>query len=827
MTSFLSCKILEEQRKGFRMKERTLPELLAPVGSMESLRAAVNNGADAVYLGGKQFGARAYANNFGLTELAEAMDYCHLRGVKVYVTVNTIYKDSERQALLQFVHSLYTMGADALIMQDLGAASEIHRLFPDLPLHASTQLTANSRQDVEALQKLGFEKVVLSRELNLAEIKAIHAQVDVELETFIHGALCVSYSGQCIMSSMLGGRSGNRGRCAQTCRLPFGLYEGYTKKAEGHLLSTKDIETIAILPQLIESGISSFKIEGRMKTPEYVAGVTAIYRKYMDLYAKNPAEYAVEEADQKRLLQLFNRGGFSEGYYFTHSGRDMMSPMRPKSWGLKLGFVDSYDKKHGRVAIRTREPMVPGDGIEIWTQSEPHVGSNINKASRAGEVISLSLQGDIQKNDVVYKTNDKALNDLLKATYAKDTRTKAICGAFFAKPGSPMTLKVWDKDGNEGFAVGAVAQEAQNQPLSEEKLKSQLSKTGGTSFAMEEMTITVEGNLYVPMGELNQLRRDAIADLEKKLLERSHRKGLEKLPKVQVQNGQFHYEKMMTVLVTTHAQFMAAVTHSSIGRLYVEINRETEPLFDEMIEQAHQAGIALYAALPRVFRAYGKKRYETLLQHLLDSRLDGFLVRSMGQLDACRKTGKKLVADFSFNAFNSADVAFWSSQGVESLCLSPEMNLTEINEAATTLCEMVVYGHLPLMTTHQCPIGNFAGNKESGMYCDLRHNGGQWYLKDRKGEEFPLLTDCELCVCSILNGKPLFTLKFFEELLATPTGSIRLQFTLEDAAQTDRIIEAHESALEEWVDLKPMVRSLIRDMSQKGSTKGHYFRGIE
>ncbi len=809
------------------MKERMMPELLSPVGSMESLRAAVNNGADAVYLGGKQFGARAYANNFGLTELAEAMDYCHLRGVKVYVTVNTIYKDSERQALLQFVHSLYTMGADALILQDLGAAEEIHRLFPDLPLHASTQLTANSRQDVEALQQLGFQKVVLSRELNLAEIKTIASQVDVELETFIHGALCVSYSGQCIMSSMLGGRSGNRGRCAQTCRLPFGLYEGYTKKAEGHLLSTKDIETIAILPQLIESGIASFKIEGRMKTPEYVAGVTAIYRKYMDLYAKNPAEYAVEEADQKRLLQLFNRGGFSEGYYFTHSGLDMMSPKRPKSWGLKLGFVDSYDKKHGRVTIRTREPMVPGDGIEIWTQSEPHVGSNINKASRAGEVISLSMQGDIQKNDVVYKTNDKALNDFLKTTYAKDTRTKAIYGAFFAKPGSPMTLKVWDGDGNEGFAVGAVAQEAQNQPLSEEKLKSQLSKTGGTSFAMEEMTITTEGNLYVPMGELNQLRRDAIADLEKKLLEKSHRKGLEKLPKVQVQNAQFYYEKMLTVLVTTHAQFMAAVTHSSIGRLYVEINQETEPLFDEMIAKAHRVGIALYAALPRVFRAYGKKRYEALLNHLSQSELDGFLVRSLGQLEDCRKTGKQLVVDFSLNAFNSADVAFWKEQQVQSVCLSPEMNLTEINEAATRQCEMVIYGHLPLMTTHQCPIGNFAGNKESGMYCDLRHNGGQWYLKDRKGEEFPLLTDCELCVCSVLNGKPLFTLKFFEELLATPTGSVRLQFTLEDAAQTDRIIEAHESALEDWVDLKPAVRSLIREMGDKGSTKGHYFRGIE
>ncbi len=289
------------------------PELLSPAGSMESLKAAVNNGCDAVYLGGKAFSARQYAGNFSLQELEEACDYCHLRGVKVYVTVNTLYKEEELKGFLEFVSRLYEMGADALIMQDAGAARLVREHFPDFPLHASTQMTANSLADVEYWAGQGFRKVVLSRELSLEEIQEITAHTDAEIETFIHGALCVCYSGQCIMSSILGGRSGNRGRCAQTCRLPYTLYRGYDNIAEGYLLSPKDIATVDILPQLIEAGIASLKIEGRMKNPEYVAGVTGIYRKYIDMAFDSPATYAVDPQDKKALAQLFNRGGFTEG----------------------------------------------------------------------------------------------------------------------------------------------------------------------------------------------------------------------------------------------------------------------------------------------------------------------------------------------------------------------------------------------------------------------------------------------------------------------------------------------------------------------------------
>jgi len=389
------------------------------------------------------------------------------------------------------------MGVDALILQDSGAAKMVRETYPDFPLHASTQMTANSLEDVRYWESLGFSKIVLSRELSLDEIEEITSQSQSEIETFVHGALCVCYSGQCIMSSVLGGRSGNRGRCAQTCRLPYTLYKGQDKLQEGYLLSPKDIQTVSILPQLIEAGIASLKIEGRMKNPEYVAGVTGIYRKYIDKYFDDPEHYEVSLEDMKTLTQLFNRGGFSEGYYTSAGGQDMMSVERPKTWGLKIGFVDSYIPKYNRVTIRTREPLVPGDGIEIWTSNGPHVGTNISKASKAGEVISLTLEGDIQKNDVVYRTYGKSLNDTLRKTWEKDTRKKSIWGLLKAKKGQPLALQLWDMSGNNVYVTGEVVEGAENQPTSIEKLKQQAEKMGATSFVLESLDLEVDDDIYV------------------------------------------------------------------------------------------------------------------------------------------------------------------------------------------------------------------------------------------------------------------------------------------------------------------------------------------
>ncbi len=807
------------------MLSKIKPELLAPAGSMESLKAAVQNGCNAVYVGGKEFSARQYAGNFSLEEMEEACDYCHTRGVKVYVTVNTVYKDKELKGFLDFVGKLYQIGVDALILQDAGAAKLVKQYYPDFQLHASTQMTSNSLADVQHWQSQGFDKVVLSRELTLDEIKHITEHTEIDVETFIHGALCVCYSGQCIMSSMLGGRSGNRGRCAQTCRLPYTLHKGYDKVAEGHLLSPKDIATISILPQLMDAGIASLKIEGRMKNPEYVAGVTRIYRKYIDLYAEHPEQYTVDQADIKELLQLFNRGGFTEGYYTSEGGLDMMSVERPKTWGLKVGIVDKYLPQHKKVVIRTREPLVPGDGIEIWTQTEPHVGCQVTKHSKAGEVITLTLEGDIQKNDVVYRTYGKALNDTLQKTWEKETRKLPIFGILKANVGEPLALQLWDNIGNSVYVKGDVVEQAGNQPTSADKLKQQTEKMGATPFVLVDLDVQTTDNAYVSIGGLNALRREATEKLEEAIKKKSKRNRTPQNAEIHVAKEPKQLQKQLTVLVSNLEQVEAVVKQKGVSVLYVESTEALAENLEQVIAKCRKYDVQCFVALPRVDR--GRAADLAYLETYLQSDIDGFLVRAAGQLSAVKASGKKIVVDYNLNVVNREAVLFWKEQGADKICLSVENNLQEISKMADRDCEMVVYGYLPLMVTQQCPIGNFAGGKQSGLYCKERFREELYFLRDRKGEKFPLMTDCERCVCSILNGKPLFTLKFYDEILDNAVGSVRLQFTKEGPARVERIVKAYSEMTKDTANCSAETKSLLQQMSEKGSTKGHFFRGVE
>ncbi|MCI1931195.1 MAG: DUF3656 domain-containing protein [Clostridia bacterium] len=801
------------------------PELLSPAGSFECVRAAVQNGCDAVYIGGKDFSARQFAGNFDIEEIEKTVEYCHLRGIKVHCAVNTLYKNQELNDVMKYVSTLSQIGVDALIIQDIGLADIVKKTF-EIPVHASTQLTANSLEDVNALYKNGFSRVVLSRELSLEEIKYILKNTEAEIETFIHGALCVSYSGQCIMSSMLGGRSGNRGRCAQTCRLPYSLYDGYKKITEGYLLSCKDIETVTILPKLIEAGITSFKIEGRMKNPEYVAGVTKIYRKYIDTYINTPNEYKVDEKDVKTLLQLFNRGGFTEGYYQTHSGNSMMSVERPKSWGVKCGIVDTYDRKHGRTVIRTREPLCPGDGIEVWTQEEPHVGCNINKASKAGEVINIMLKGEINKNDVVYRTHDKHLEDELDATFVKDTRQKDIFAEAVFNIGQPSSLKLFDTNGNSVFVQGDDVTEAENKPLSEEKIIQQISKTGGTPFKISNLNLKCDKDIYIGISSINKLRREAIEELEKKTIKSYQRKSI--TPKnIEIKHEPNVKSKRLNVQVSNILQFEAAVTNSGLGIIYFDMCDDLENNLDRCICKCNEKHIMLYAVMPRIYRKYSEEFYGKFLEKLKTSKIDGFIVRSLGQLEMLKSCGKNITVDYSANIFNALDVAFWENKGADRVTLSPELNLNEIRTMADKKCELLAYGKLPLMTTHQCPIGNFSGGKEKGMFCSQKGKAGGYFIKDRKGEKFEIMTDCRQCVSFILNGKPLFLLKFFDEFQENPAGSLRLIFTNETASETNRIIGAYLDMLNSPDNPSFRVKRVIEEMSENGSTKGHYFRGVE
>lgn len=809
------------------MTRKLKPELLSPAGNMESLKAAVNNGCDAVYLGGKDFSARSSAENFSILEIEEACNYCHLRNTKVYVTVNTIYKENELNAFTDFIEKLYKVGVDALIIQDLGAVKIVKEYFPDFKIHASTQMTANSIEDVKNMERIGFSKVVLSRELSLIEINEILQSTQLEIETFVHGALCVSYSGQCIMSSMLGGRSGNRGKCAQTCRLPYTLYQGVNPVKEGHLLSPKDVQTVTILPELIDAGIHSFKIEGRMKNPEYVGGVTGIYRKYIDLYFENPEEYKVDNNDIKMLMELFNRGGFTEGYYHNYAGEDMISIERPKSWGLKIGFVDSYIPKINRATIRTREALVPGDGIEIWTQNSPHVGTGISKASKAGEVITVHIEGKIQPNDPVYRTYGKVLNDTVKKSWEKDRKKMSISGAVVAKYNEPLTVQLWDNYGHSVFIKGKNVEKAENQPLSQEKLKEKICKMGATSFVLDEINIDMDNDIYIIVSEINELRRQAVEALEKEIIEKSKKTSV-KVPEQKEKNNQpFIQDKEVHVLVQEFYQLEAVADLEKVNTIYFEVDEDEEKYLFEAIEVCKENGVDLFVALPKISRQWREKLDVQWIEKLKDFNIKGFLVRSQGQFNQVKDFGKEIVVDMTVNTINKEAVEFWENQGANKVCLSVEANLEEINSMGNKNSQMVVYGYLPLMKTGQCPIGNFIGEKDGNRFCTKKDSGEFYFLKDRKGIKFPLMTDCKNCYCTILNSQPLFTLKFYDEILESVTGSVRLDFTKEGVGKVRRITEAYCQMTSASPKVTPETRNLLEEMQSKGNTKGHFFRGVE
>ncbi len=414
-------------------------ELLAPAGSAGSLAAAIRYGADAVYMGGTRFGARAYAENPDEDGLLSAIDFCHLYGKKLYLTVNTLLKEKElNRDLESYLRPYYERGVDAVLVQDLGVLSFLKRTFPDLPLHISTQMTVASSWGAALAKKLGAVRLVLPRELSLPEIARIHQEADIEVETFVHGALCYCYSGQCLMSSMIGGRSGNRGRCAQPCRLP---YNGK------HLLNCKDLCTLDLLPAIRAAGVFSLKIEGRMKSPLYTGGVVEVYRKYLDrILAGEEENYRVEEADRDWLLDLFDRGGFTDGYYRRHNGKDM-----------------------------------------IYTGEKPKV-RQVNEIRR------------------------KALEEEL----ASEAPALAISGHCRILPGEPIRLTV--SDGRASACVtGMLADSAQSRPVAAEKIEERLRRTGQTPFVFDELRVETK-DAFVPMGAVNELRRQALEALEKEIL---------------------------------------------------------------------------------------------------------------------------------------------------------------------------------------------------------------------------------------------------------------------------------------------------------------------
>ena len=500
-----------------------IPELLAPAGDMLSLKAAVENGADAVYLGVEKLSARAYASNFSLDELEQAIDYAHLRGVKVYVTVNTLIKDAEFSEAAQTLQNIAAYGADALIVQDVGLLSFLREFLPELPVHASTQMTVHNSNSVSLLEDLGVKRIVLARELSLEAIRSILKNTQVELEVFIHGALCICYSGQCLFSSLIGGRSGNRGYCAQPCRKQYTLKKNgkEVKLQDNFLLSPKDLNTSQILPLLIEAGVSSLKIEGRMKRPEYVAGVVSIYRRLLDRYAADPAGYFVSGEELRTLEQLFNRG-FTHAYLSGKPRIKLMDHGVPYNRGVLVGTVKGQSRG-GYVSLKLSGPLNVGDGIGF---SGEDTGESVTKILYKGKpvtsadkdiIVDLPLSNYVSSGMQVYRTSDVSLLKSMERSFTSQTPVRKVPLRLnlTAITGKQMELEIQDSDGNITSIVSEyVVQPSLKNPTTRDDVEKQLTKLGNTVFHPVSVEITSSQDIFIPIKELNNIRNIAVQELE-------------------------------------------------------------------------------------------------------------------------------------------------------------------------------------------------------------------------------------------------------------------------------------------------------------------------
>ena len=675
-------------------------ELLAPCGTYEAFLAAIENGADAVYLGGKAFNARANASNFDLEELNEMVKYAHLRGVKVYVTMNTLLNNGELKEALDFAYELYNINIDAVIVQDLGLANVLHEYIPNLELHASTQMTVYNLAGVNELSKIGFKRVVLARELSIEEIKYICDNTDTEIEIFVHGALCISYSGQCLMSSMIGDRSGNRGKCAQPCRLPYTLLENDKEVAKGFLLSPKDLSTLELLSSL--PNIKSLKIEGRMKLPEYVATTVKTYRKYIDKFLNGEDISKIDENDKKNITQIFNRGGFTSAYLVQKQGKDMMCYEKPKNWGIYVGKVLSYDNKR-YIEVSNSANLNIGDGIEIWngeTSSPSTIISEIegNKIGR--------IKGNINVGDKVYKTSDKNLMRDAKESYSRNsTRKSPIDIEVIIKNNTPILFKI----NNIKYETNVVPEIAQKAPISREKVIEQISKTGDTPFRINNISIELDENLFLPVSTLNSLRREALKYYEQVLLSNSN----EILDKKDLEfNFENSSRKATEVTLCVKILDKDYLNLKNIQSIYVPLKEvlTKKDIFEKL-------SFKKYILLPTIT----KNNYDKLIKNNVSEFAkicDGFVLSNIGQLAYFENIKTTLIANYTFNMFNNYGVNYLEKIGFAKVTLSPELTMSQINSLSYKMpSELIVYGNQCVMTSEHCPVGNIIGKLGKDNKC--------------------------------------------------------------------------------------------------------------
>lgn len=819
-------------------------EILSPAGSMESFRTAINAGADAIYLGGNMFGARAFANNFDEEQLKKALEIAHIHGRKVYLTVNTLLKNDElKKHLYDFLLPAYEAGLDAVIVQDFGVFKFIKEHFPDMDIHASTQMTTNGALSAKFLEEKGASRVVTSRELSLEEIRQIRRETKVEIESFVHGALCYCYSGQCLMSSMIGGRSGNRGRCAQSCRLNYTAFDEQNNllgKKDKHILSPKDMCALEILPDVIEAGVYSLKIEGRMKSPEYTAGVVSIYRKYVDLYLeKGRKGYKVQQEDLMKLMDLFNRGNFSKGYYVAQNGPDMMSMDRPNHQGTKAIQVVSVQR--GKMSVKALNQLNPQDIVDV----SPEFTWTNGQARRVNEVFSINIPNNlrVQNGMIFYRVRNNQLINAIDTQFINSNVREKVNIEGKVVVGQPLSLKIRCRD-QQYEVTGNVVEEAKNSPMDVKSIEKQLKKLGETEFEAEHIDIELQGNVFVPVSELNELRRELVRGITEELAGKRITKDFEANglgDSISLQNdcperiqSKSTESKGTALYVTVHSpeQFQLACNKEEVNRIYMDIYEDlSKEDYTRFIEQAHSGGKEIFHSFPYIFRKRAVDWYEKHAYLYEDLPWDGFLVRNLDELQFIREHHYKgkIVTDYNVYMMNEDAPMFLQCEqdsqncqdnlgsacfmDVDSITAPLELNHKELaKQRKNKPMEMLCYGYFPVMLSAQCVMKNLK-NCQMGKAGE----GAILRLKDRMGKYLPVVNFCRWCYNIIYHYAPLDLLDLGEELGECGIKAYRI-----DLALLNR--EEAVTALERGTRC---VKNEVVEKAGNEFTRGHFLRGVE
>ncbi len=791
-------------------------ELLSPVGSFECLKAAVQNGADAVYFGAGQFNARAFASNFEEENLSKAIHYAKLRNVKTHLTLNTLLKKEELQDAIILAQIAYQAGIDAVIVQDLGLTYLLKKYLPLLPLHASTQMTIHNLEGVRQLEQLGFQRVVLARELSVNEIQFICDNSSLEIEVFIHGALCISYSGQCLFSSMVGGRSGNRGTCAQPCRLAYQLIEKKEKNTntlqKGYLLSPRDLCGLESIPALLQAGVHSLKIEGRMKSPEYVATVTRIYRKYIDL-AKSDRKYEIDPQDKTDLLQVFNRGGFSSGHLSSSANVNLVYPEKPNNIGLPLGNISKLNHSKGLVTFESGKSLAVGDQVTFekeqkrYTVSEISIGNHTIKQAKSGQMITIGrMKGNLNLGDKVYKVSSKKLSELAKNSFETSQELKKIplIARIKIEQNKPITLEVKAVPFANNLynplhitvTSTSLPEEAKNQPLTEEKVKMQLSKTKDTPYFFEKITVKLQPNTFLPnIRILNELRRDVIQKLEEaatSLIERPL--SIPTIASFSTHSSLPSHKQQPTIsllLNYLHPEWDYR-SLQKVDAIYLPLRYFVLSKYNKVLEQISKH-FSVYLYLPTIIKPNYKNLLSTSMENAIQNYpISGVVLSNLSHLSLIRqiermspKQNLKYIANYTLNCWNPYCFEVLKQSGIDAFTFSPESSKQDIVNylsSGMTNTELIVYGNTPLMTLNYCLLGK--SNKcypQCPMHCKEQK---QYYLKDRKNYLFRFVPDNVQTITTIYNSK--ITSICISDL---PVSSYRIDCLDETIPEINHIIE--------------------------------------